>query len=269
MGLGAEAVRHRVSTGRLSRVRRGVYGVSGAPETREGRWIAAVLACGEGAVLSHRSAAALWRLTEKDPVVIDVSLASRSKRSHEGICVHRPRRLGPEDRTHYRGIPSTTVPRTLIDCAEVIGARSRERLLDEAEYLGLLDRQELAEALERNATRTGAARLRATLRRHEPGTTRTRSPLEEAFLLLTREAKLPAPEVNEELGRYTIDFLWRAQRVAVETDGGQSHDRRSQRERDSARDAWLSANGYRPLRFTWHQVNHRPQEVIDALRAAL
>jgi len=243
--------------------------VTGAPLTREGRWIAAVLACGSSAVLSHRSAAALWRLTDKDPAVIDVSLPSRSTRSHEGIRLHRPRRLDLEDCARHRGIPATTVARTLIDCAEVLGSRSIERALDEAEYLRLLDERDLVDALERNRTRTGAARLRATLSRHKPGTTRTRNPLEEAFLLLTRQAKLPAPEVNEPLGPYEIDFLWRPQRVAVETDGGQSHDRLTQRERDSARDAWLTANGYRPLRFTWHQVTQRPHEVLAALRAAL
>lgn len=269
LGLGAEAIRHRVSTGRLSRVRRGVYGVSGAPPTREGRWMAAVLACGDDAVLSHLSAAALWRLTERDPAVIDTSLPGRSRRLHEGLRVHRPRHLDPEDCTRRTGIPVTTVARTLIDLAEVVGSRSLERLLDEAEYLGLLDQRELAEALERNHTRSGAARLRATLGRHEPGTTRTRSPLEEAFLRLTRKAELPAPEVNEPLGPYKIDFLWRAQRVAVETDGRRSHDRSAQRERDSARDAWLTANGYRPLRFTWQQVNQRPEEVLAALRTAL
>jgi very-short-patch-repair endonuclease len=268
LGLGAEAIRHRLRSGRLRQVHRGVYAVGPAPLTREGRWTAAVLACGDEAVLSHLSAAALWGIRPADPAVIDISLASRGKRSRQGIRVHRPSCLDTEDTTCRHGIPVTTVARTLIDLAVVLGARSRERLLDEAEYLKLLDPGELQAALERNRTRTGASRLEATLRCHEPGTTRTRSALEEAFLLLVRRAALPQPEVNARLGPWTVDFLWRERRLVVETDGGRSHDRARQRERDSARDAWLVANHYRPLRLTWPQVTERPEEVLAALEAA-
>jgi len=269
LGLGAEAIKYRVRTGRLVRCRRGVYAIGGSPPTREQRWAAAVLACGAGAVLSHLSAAALWALRGVDPAVIDTSLASRRLRSHEGIRAHRPLRLDPEDTTRHNGIPVTTVARTLIDVAEVLGTRSMQRLLDEAEYLKLLDPEALDEALERNQNRTGAARLRAILTSHEPGTTCTRSPLEEAFFALTRRVGLPQPEVNAELGPWTIDFLWREERLAVETDGGQSHDRKSQRESDSTRNAWLIAHGYRPLRLTWNQIHNRPEEVLAALTAAL
>lgn len=263
--LGAEAIRHRARSGRLLVRFRGVYSVGVAPLTREGRWMAAVLACGEGAGLSHLSAAALWQLRAADPVVIDTSLPGRRMRSREGIRAHRPRGLPQEDVHHHRDIPVTSVPRTLIDLAEVLGTRSLERVLDEAEYLGLLDGRALAEALERNRGRRGAARLRATLARHEPGTTRTRSELEESFFLLVRRAGLPQPEVNARLGPWTIDFLWRDRCLAVETDGARSHDRRGQRESDSARNAWLIANDYRPLRLTWAQVHHRPEEVLAAL----
>ena len=268
LGMGAEAIKYRLRRGSLVRLHDGVYAVGGTPATQERRWAAAVLACGEGAVLSHLSAAALWRLRDADPAVIDTSLASRRMRSREGIRAHRPMRLDKKDTATHRGIPVTTVPRTLIDLAEVLGTRTLERTLDEAEYLGLLDRGALASALERNGTRTGTARLRAVLARHEPGTTRTRSPLEEAFLLLTRRAGLPQPEVNARLGPFTIDFLWRKERLAVETDGRRSHERDRQRERDSTRDAWLAAHGYRPLRFTWAQVTQRPEEVVAALEAA-
>jgi len=269
LGLSSEAIARRLASGRLVRLHRGVYAIGGAPPTRERRWAAAVLACGEGAALSHLSATALWRLTERDPVVIDVSLPSRSKRSHEGLRVHRPRRLGSEDCTRHAGIPVTTIPRTLIDCAEVLGSRSMERALDEAQYLKLLDRSDLDEALDRHRSRAGAARLRKVLARHEPGATRTRSPLEEAFLALVRRAGLPQPRVNAKLGPYTIDFLWPDQRIAVETDGRDAHERDAGRERDYRRDAWLNTNGYRPLRFTWEQVHGRPDEVLGALDAVL
>ncbi len=142
-------------------------------------------------------------------------------------------------------------------------------MLDEAHHLKLLDADDLNRSLARRPHRPGAARLRKLLAAHEPGSTRTRSPLEEDFLALVRSTSLPRPLVNEQLGPYTIDFLWSRERVAVETDGRDSHERAAARERDYRRDAWLNANGYRPLRFTWQQVHHRPDEVLAALGAAL
>ena len=269
LGLGAEAIKYRVQRGRLVARWRGVYVVSGAPATREQRWAAAVLACGGGAVLSHLSAAALWVLRPADSVVIDTSVAGRRLRSRNGIRAHRPLHLGPEDVTRHRGIPVTSVARTLIDLAAVLGTRSVERLLDEADFLKLLDLDQLQATLERNATRTGARRLSALLAHHQPGTTRTRSQLEEAFFVLCRQVGLPQPEVNAPLGPWTIDFLWREERLAVETDGGASHDRVRQREFDGTRNAWLIAHDYKPLRLTWAQVTRRPQEVLEALEAVL
>jgi very-short-patch-repair endonuclease/predicted transcriptional regulator of viral defense system len=269
LGLGAEAIQHRLAAGRLSLLHRGVYAVGPGPGTRERRWAAAVLACGEGAVLSHLSAAALWGLRAVDPAVIDVSVATRNRRCRDGLRIHRPRHLDPADTTHHRAIPVTAIPRTLIDLAEMVSRRSLERALDEAEFLGLLVGVQVEQALERHRGRAGAARLAACLRRHEPGTTRTKSPLEEAFLALVREVGLAQPEVNVRLGPYEIDFLWREQRLAVETDAGASHDRAAARERDAARDAWLAAADYESLRFTWHQVTERPGEVVAAVEAKL
>lgn len=269
LGLSRDQIDDRLRTGSLEPAYRGVYVVGGAPRTREQRWAAAVLACGATAVLSHLSSAALWALTEIDPVVIDVSVASRSRRTRQGIRAHRPRRLEGEDTTFHRGIATTTVARTLIDVAVVVSTRSLERLLDEAEYLRLLDPTDLERALERNDGRAGVARLRRVRSRHDPGTTRTRSPLEEAFLLLTRQAGLPPPLVNQPLGPYTIDFLWSEHRVAVETDGRAAHERIAARERDHRRDAWLHAHGYLPLRFSYTQVTSRPAEVLAALRPRL
>ena len=247
---------------------RGVYVIGLARLGREGRWRAAVLASPRGSVISHLSAATLWALRPIDPLVIDVSVPRRSGRQREGLRVHRPRCLDPEDLTTRHGIPVTTVPRTIVDLADVLGTRSMERLLDEAEYLGLLDRTSLHATIERNIMRSGASRLKAILADHEPGTTRTRSRLEEAFFALVSRAALPQPEVNAKLGPWTIDFLWRAERLAVETDGARSHDRDRQRESDGARNAWLIAHDYRPLRLTWKQVTEREDEVLAALEAA-
>jgi very-short-patch-repair endonuclease len=269
LGLGRDAIGYRVRSGRLSPLHRGVYAVGPGPGTKERRWAAAVLACGEGAVLSHLSAAALWELRPVDPWVIDVSVAARRARVRDGLRVHRPRLLAPEDVARRRAIPVTSVARTLVDIAEVVSRRSLERALDEAEYLALLHPPRLQETLERNHARVGAARLASCLRRHEPGTTRTKNALEEAFLTLVLDAGLPQPDVNIRLGPYEVDFLWREERVAVETDGGASHNRATNRERDAERDAWLATAGYRPLRFTWRQVTERPDEVLAALRAEL
>ncbi|MGI8659666.1 MAG: type IV toxin-antitoxin system AbiEi family antitoxin domain-containing protein [Thermoleophilaceae bacterium] len=154
LGLGAEAIKHRVRTGRFSLLHRGVYAVGSAPGTRERRWVAAVLACGEGAVLSHLSAAALWQLRPVDPSVIDVSVQRGGRRSRDGLRIHRPRRMDARDTTHLRAIPVTTVPRTLIDLAETIARHSLERALDEAEYLNLVHQPDLEAALERARGRT-------------------------------------------------------------------------------------------------------------------
>lgn len=269
LGLGAGAIEHRLRSGRLRWLCRGVYSLGVAPATQEGRWLAAVLSCPEGAVLSNLSAAALWGLRDIDPKTIDVSVPARSGKRRAGIRVHRPRHLNAADVTAHRGIPVTSVPRTLIDMAEMVSTRSLERALDEAQYLKLLGRGDLKTALHRHRGRAGAARLAAALRRHLPGTTRTRSPLEEAFFVLVRNAGLPRPEVNVNVGPYVVDFLWPESKLVVETDGGASHDRLAQRERDSRRDAWLAASGYRTERFTWRQVVGRPDEVLAVLDALL
>ena len=269
LGLGARAIEHRVGSGRLTQLRRRVYSVGLPAATQEGRWLTAVLACPAGSVASHLSAAAVWRLRDVDPKVIDVTVPARSGKRRDGIRVHRPRHLAAADITRHREVPVTTIPRTLIDLAEVVSTRSLERALDEAQYLRLLAQHEVEEALERHRGRAGTARLKAALREHTPGTTRTRTPLEETFYVLVREAGLPQPEVNAKLGSYTVDFLWRERRLAVETDGGASHDRATQRERDSRRDAWLTTAGYRTERFTWRQVSERPQEVLGVLDSLL
>jgi len=166
-------------------------------------------------------------------------------------------------------VPVTSVPRTLIDVAEVVSIRSLERMLDEAEFLRLLDLARLDVTLERHRGRPGSARVRSLLEHHQPGSTRTRNALEERFLLIVREAGLPQPEVNQELGSYEADFTWRDARLVVETDGGASHDRHSQRERDGRRDAGLAIDGYRTERFTYDQVMNRPAEVTAVLETLL
>ena len=239
-----DAVLTRVRAGRLHRLHRGVYAVGHSGIGREGRWMAAVLACGEGAVLSHRDAAALWDLlpAADGPVhVTTPSLAGRAVRA--GIRLHRSRSLGPISRTRRLGIPVTTAARTLTDLRPVLPAWQWRRAVRQAEFKGL------------------------SLGSIE--TDRTRSDLERDFLRLCRRHRIPAPEVNVKVGRWTVDFLWRRQRVAVETDFYDYHRGRVAFRDDRVRDLELRRHGFAVHRFSEEQVNECPAEVAADLRDAL
>jgi Transcriptional regulator, AbiEi antitoxin len=156
LGLSSSAVRSRVASGRLHRVHRGVYAVGHRVLGVEGRWIAAVLACGRDAVLSHRSAAALWSLRPTTRTAIDVTVPRRVGLSRPGIDVHRATGLEPGDLTRVRGVPCTTVARTLVDLAEVIDRRELARACEQAEVLRRFDARALEGALARTTGRHGA-----------------------------------------------------------------------------------------------------------------
>ena len=271
LGLSASAVRSRATAGRLHRIHRGVYAVGHPLVSGEGRWIAAVLACGSRAVLSHRSAAALWGLRPTARTAVDVTVPWRAGRSRPGIDIHRVTSLHPADTTTAHGIPCTTVARTLLDLAEVVARRSLERAVDQAEVLRLFDRHAVDDVLERAAGRRGAAALRAVLAETEFGSVLTRSELEERFLSLCLRASLPRPEVNAWLclddGAVQVDFLWRAHELIVETDGHRSHGTRGAFERDRRRDQRLMRAGWRVVRFTWRQIAGDPTEVAETIAA--
>ncbi len=276
LGLGASTVRHRAAVGRLHRIYRGVYSLVPLELlTRDGRWMAAVLACGPGAVLSHRSAAALHELGRTDRTKIDVTVPGRSCREHPGIDVHRSTTLAPSDTTRVNNIPCTTVARTQLDVADVLDRRRVERVFDQAEILQVFDLRQLEDQLARNPRRPGAQLVRAILAEHYVGSTPTWSELEERFLRLVREAGLPIPAVNAWVDPndgeppFRVDFLWRAQRVVAETDGHKTHRTRQSFERDRRRDQRLAAARYRPIRVTWRQVVHAPQQLGRTLVALL
>ncbi len=269
-GLGDGAIGHRVRAGRLHPIHRAVYAVGHPLLSDRGRFLAAVLACGDGAVLSHRSAAALWGIQPLAPRAVDVTIPVQSGRSQRrGVTVHRTRRLPPSEVRRKDGIPVTSPARTLVDLAEVVADRPLERALDEGERLGLIKPQAVQAAIEGNPGRIGAATLSSVLDRHRAGSTLTRSELEELFRALCEAHGLPRPAVNVRLGRFRPDFLWREQRLIVETDGTETHLTRAAFERDRIRDAELTAAGFRVVRFSYDRITREPAAVATTLRALL
>jgi Transcriptional regulator, AbiEi antitoxin/Protein of unknown function (DUF559) len=270
MGLSARGVGHRVAAGRLHRVHRGAYAVGHALLSLKGRWMAAVLACGPDALLSHRSAAELWGLRESARANIDVTSPRRAGRSRSGIDIHRADTLQPQDITHVHGIPCTAVARTLLDLAEVVNRRQLERACDQADLERILDATALDDVLSRAFGRRGAPGLRAILDENAIGQTVTRSEMEERFLSLCDRAGLPPPEVNVWLGlpgggRAQADFLWREQRLIVETDGRAAHGTRRAFEHDRRRDQRLVLASWRVIRVTWRQLTREPEELVRIL----
>lgn len=264
LGLSRRAVSKRAQTGRLHRVHRGVYAVGHPRLTLHGRLFAAVLACGEGAVISHNSAACLWRLPHRETPRIDVTVPRPGgRRARRTIVVHRAE-LPAQEVACVDGIPVTTPARTLLDLADVVPRRALERAMDEAEYLRL----DLT-GLEPRHGRRGSGLLARVLAEHEPGSTLTSSQLEEQFLRLCRRNSLPRPEVNASLEGYPVDFLWRVHRLVVETDGHAAHGTRAAFERDRVRDADLTAAGWRVLRITHRRLATDRQQVAALLRGLL
>jgi predicted transcriptional regulator of viral defense system len=188
MGLGRRAIAYRLRTGRLHAVHARVYTVGAAPLTREGRFMAAGLACGARAVLSHRSAADLWGMRPQGGGPMDVTVRSDRGRNLKGIRVHRSA-VAASEVTTLDGIPVTKPARTLVDLADLLPRRALERAIDEAEYLRL-DYAGLAP----RPGRRGSGKLIAVLAEHRAGGTRTRSELEERFLDLSERHGVPRPE---------------------------------------------------------------------------
>jgi predicted transcriptional regulator of viral defense system len=272
LGWSASAVRERHAAGHLHRVHRGVYAVGHRRLTRRGRFMAAVLACGKSAALSHRSAASLLDLRPSTRLVVDVTVSGRRVRSRAGIQAHIAtlinRDVGRVDR-----IPCTSVGRTLVDMAGVVDAQGLDRAIERAELLRVFDLAEIDDLLDRAEGHRGASKLRQALALYLPDHHLTRSELERRFLGLCESHSLPSPVTN---GRITVggdnlevDFHWPAQRLVVETDGHRTHSTHAAFERDRRRDQMLTAAGWRVLRFTWHQLARRPGEVAETVRALL
>jgi very-short-patch-repair endonuclease len=265
-GLSDTAIRGWIGRGLLHRMHRGVYAVGHCALPMEGRMLAAVLACGPGAALSHRSAAALWGLRATAQRRIDVTAVADGGRRDPAIAQHRARTLEATDLTAHRGVPVTTVARTLVDLAGVVPAAAVERALAQAEVLRLYDHAAVCEVLERSNGRRGAQALRAAM-----GTpiAFTRSELESRMLALCRRHRLPPPRVNAVVCGHEVDFLWPAARLIVETDGHRFHGTRRAFEQDRRRDAELLVAGYRVVRITYRRLMTEPDAVADTIRALL
>jgi len=246
-------------------VARGVY-VVGRPElTLHGQWMAAVLAGGPSAVLSHTSAAALWGIRPESSTMVEVAVSGSAGRRFPGVRIHRRRSLRPVDVTRHQGIPVTNLVLTLIDLACSLGAAQLERAVNEADRLDLIDPSTLRAALDAYIGRPGVARLRELLDRR---TFRlTDSDLERLFLSLVSQAGLPLPLTRRRLNGFRVDFFWPALRLVVETDGLRYHRTPAEQARDHARDQAHLAAGFTPLRFTHAQVRYESDHVCSTLRA--
>ncbi len=269
MGVGDGSFRHRIGCGRLHRVHRGVYAVGHPLLTWEGRLMAALLACGPGAVASHRSAADVLDLRPSASPAIEVTVLSRGgRRPPASVTVHRSGTLLAGERTTHRGIPVTTAARTLLDLAAVVDRRSLERAVEQAESLRIFDLAAIRGVLAAHPRRAGCGALRMVLDLWTP-LPHTRSDLEDLFLALCDAHDLERPLVNTLIGEYEVDFLWPRQRVIAETDSHRHHGTRAAFERDRERDARLAAAGYRVVRFTYWQVVEQPAFVAGVIRSLL
>lgn len=261
-GYSADAIRHRVAIGRLHPLHRGVYAVGRPDVSQHGRWMAAVLAAGRDAVVSHVSAAGLWGIRPIAPGPVHVSVRAAGARSQSGIAVHK---RSTAEAAVKDGIPVSRLVTTLIDLACVLRGNALERAVNEADRLGLIDPETLRRELADEAPRRGKRVLADLLDAH---TFRlTDSDLEQRFLRLVRKAGLRPPETGRRVCGFKTDFFWPELGLIVETDGLRYHRTPAQQARDRRRDQVHAAAGLVTLRFTHDQVAHDPAHVVRILRA--
>lgn len=270
LGVTSKQVDHRVESGLLVPLHRGVYAVGHRALRREGWWLAAVLACGPGAVLAGRSAAALWGLRRRSAPRSEV--IAPGPRAVEGVLARRCR-LHPGECTSHEAVPVTSPMRTLLDLAAILDRTALAKAVNEAEVLRLFDGRELDLLLRRHPTVRGRGRLREVLADLDDGARVTESALERRFLPFLDVHGLPRPLVNATIPlpgfAPRVDCQWPVARLVVELDGRATHHTRAQFEADRTRDRRLTAAGWRVVRITWRELDVRPGEVARHLRALL
>ncbi len=270
LGLGRGGIERRLRAGRLFRLHGGVYAVGHRVLAQHSRWMAAVLASGADAVLSHRSAAALWGIRSNHRGLIDITSPSKTK-SHGALRRHQAN-LPPDETTTHEDVPVTTVPRTILDLAAT-QPQSVEPALRQAEYLRRFDSLSLPDLLNRYPGHRGNRALRAALDRRRDTTGHTRSAFEDRFLAFLDRYDLPRPHFNAWLtvgpDRFQVDCLWPERLQIVELDGWSAHGTRSAFHEDKARDRALAVAGYRVTRLTWSQLDDEPASIAADLRRLL
>ncbi len=266
LGYSDGSLRHALETGTLHPVFHGVFAVGRPVASRHGECIAAVLSCGEGALLSHRSAAWLWGLTSRFVRPVEVT-ATSPRHTRSEIRVHSAVALAPQDSTTHEGVPTTAMPRTSLDFA-ASDPHYLGQALDNARRLGLLDLIAMDELLSRSKGFRGVARLRTALEIHRPNAF-TRSGLERAFLKLVRDAKLPQPAMNLYVEGHGLDAYWSTERFAVELDTYDFHGSPRAFEQDRIRQEDLKLAGIEMVRITGMRMDREPNSIAIRLRRLL
>jgi very-short-patch-repair endonuclease len=267
LGYSETAIDRATHAGRLHRVHRGVYAVGHPRLSTHGRFLAAVLACGSDALLSHESAAWLWDLFPTSPASIDVTVPRRGHRVPSARLHHAPA-VTPDDGTIREGIPVTALSRTLLDLAATVRRPRLGRAIERAEQLDLLDVRAVEQLLKRTKGHHGCGRLKRALNAYRDPAF-TRSGLERRFLELVRGAGLPRPSVNTFVAGYEIDMYWPQERFAVELDGYEYHRGRRAFERDRIRQEDLKLAGIEMTRVTAARVRQEPAAVAKRVRDLL
>lgn len=267
LGYSEGGVARAAHAGRLHRLHRGVFAVGHPAVSQHGRCLAAVLACGEGALLSHKSAAWLWGLHPGAPQLPEVTVPARGH-NRRGLWIHHSTILEEEDVAGYEKVPVTAVPRTLLDLSARLKERQVESLVEKAERRGLLDLGAIDSLLKRSGRHAGRKRLRQALAIYrDPSTTRART--ERAFVNIVKGAGLPRPSINTFVAGHEIDAYWEHERFAVELDGYETHGTRAAFERDPLRIEDLKLAGIDAIRITARRIEREPDQVATRLRTLL
>jgi hypothetical protein len=266
LGFSAREIEHRVARGRLHLVMRGVYAVGWPEMTEKRRWMAAVLACGQDAALSHRSAAALWKIGSERAGTTDVSVRRRTRLRREGLRVRARPALAEMDIECHEGIPVTSIAMTLIDLATELGSTAVERAVNEADKRDLINPEMLRAALDDHASEPGVRPLRSLLDKH---TFRlSDSDLEIFFRPIAGAAGLPMPLTKQVVNGFEVDFYWPDLGLIVETDGLRYHRTPATQARDARRDRAHVLAGLTPLRFTHYEIRYESSGVRRTLKRA-
>jgi predicted transcriptional regulator of viral defense system len=263
-GVTAAEIEQRLRTGGLIRAYRGVYRVGHRAPSLEARYLAAVLACGEGALLCDRAAGYLFGALKG--LAPPPEVTAPTERRVKGVKTHRTRRMDARDATTFRGVPVTTLPRTLVDLAAVLGVDELARAFHEAEVRHRTTPAQVESALARRPNSRGASKLRAVLYGDAPILL---SRLEKRFLALLRAASLPLPEANRRAGGHWVDCRWPEARLTVELDSYRYHHSRHAWEQDRRREREARARGDEFRRYTWADVYEQPQLMMAELRVLL